>query len=75
MTVKEAIQAVHNGQPVLCTVDEYPEIRRALQDQAGKWIDQNDHVRSHIALSEVHRLDHVHNFQLFEHNIELYEGK
>lgn len=66
MTKEEAIQAVHKGQIIHCTVDEYPEIRRALQDQAAKWIDQNDHIRAHIACFEVERLDRVHNFQLFK---------
>jgi hypothetical protein len=65
MTPKEAVQAVHKGRTVQCTVDEYSEIRRALQDQAGKWIDQGDHVHSYIALLEVRRLDHIFNYEPF----------
>jgi hypothetical protein len=65
MTPKEAIQAVYHGRLVECTADEYPEIRRALQDQAGKQIDGGDHLRAQIALMEVQRLDTVHDFQLF----------
>lgn len=64
MTLEEAIRAVHSGLPVQCTAAEYPEIRKALQEQAGKWIDHEDHVRAHIALSEVKRLDHVHQFDI-----------
>jgi hypothetical protein len=66
MTPKEAIQAVYHGRPVQCTVDEYPEIRRALQEQAGRWIDGGDHIRSRIALHQIVTLDHIHDFPLFE---------
>jgi hypothetical protein len=60
MTTEEAIQAIYSGQTVDCTADEYSKIRQALQEQAGRWIDQGDQVRSHIALSEVKRLDHMY---------------
>jgi hypothetical protein len=63
MTRTEAIDAVHNGNLVQCTKEEYPEIRRALQDQAGKWIDGGQGVRAMIALQEVQRLDKLHDFQ------------
>lgn len=63
MTRTEAIDAVYNGRLVECTKEEYPEIRRALQDQAGKWIDDGQGVRAVIALQEVQRLDTLHDFQ------------
>ena len=58
MTNQEAINAVYQGSLVDCTAEEYhSRIRTAIQDQAGKWIDNNDHVRAMIALQEVKRLD------------------
>ena len=58
MTNQEAINAVYQGSLVDCTAEEYhSRIRTAIQDQAGKWIDNNDHVRATIALQEVKRLD------------------
>ena len=58
MTNQEAINAVYQGNLVDCTAEEYhSRIRTAIQDQAGKWIDNNDHVRAMIALQEVKRLD------------------
>jgi hypothetical protein len=62
MTTREAIDAVYQGKLVACTRDEYPEIRRALQDKAGQWIDQGQGVRATIALQEVARLDTLHDF-------------
>ena len=58
MTSQEAINAIYQGSLVQCTEQEYhSEIRTAIQDQAGKWIDGNDHLRAMIALQEVKRLD------------------
>ena len=58
MTNQEAINAIQQGSLVDCTAEEYhSRIRTAIQDQAGKWIDNNDHVRAMIALQEVKRLD------------------
>jgi hypothetical protein len=53
----QALNAVYQGKLVNCSAEEYPEIRTALQDQAGKWIDNGDGMRAMIALQEVKRLD------------------
>lgn len=53
----EAIKAVSRGDLVTCTKEEYYEVRKALQDFAGKSIDSGDVFRANIALSEVQRLD------------------
>jgi predicted thioredoxin/glutaredoxin len=60
MDGREAVNAVYHGKLVTCDAFEYREVRNALQEQAGKWIDQNDHVRASIALLEVKRLDAIH---------------
>ena len=57
MTPDEAIKAIYVGKLVECSKNEYPEIRTAIQNKAGEWIDTNQHVRAQIALQEVKRLD------------------
>lgn len=64
MKPEVAVNAVYKGELVNCSRDSYPSIRTALQQQAGKWIDQGDHLRAQMALMEVQRLDEVHNFDL-----------
>jgi hypothetical protein len=61
---EQALEAVYAGRTVECTAEEYPAIRRALQEKAGKWIDQGQDIRAQIALQEVRRLDALHNFVL-----------
>lgn len=58
MTNQEAINSIYGGSLVNCTSEEYHSgLRTFIQDQAGKWIDQGDHMRAMIALQEVKRLD------------------
>lgn len=57
MTKEEAINAIYNGSLVECTKEEYPEIRNALQDKAGKMVDGGDGLRAMMMLEEVRRLD------------------
>jgi len=57
MTPKEAIQMVSQAWLVECTIEEYPEIRKALQEYAGTQIDNGQDIYAQIALSEVKRLD------------------
>ena len=58
MKKEDAINAIYQGNLVECTKDEYDEsLRTAIQTQAGKWIDDGNHVRSIIALLEIKRLD------------------
>lgn len=52
-----AICAVEMGRLVDCEAADWPEVRRALQDQAGKWLDWGDDMRAQVALCEVQRLD------------------
>lgn len=64
MTGKEAVSAVYSGNLVTCTKEEYVnEVRRALQDFAGKCADNGDGLRMSIALQEVKRLDALLDFQ------------
>ena len=60
MTIEEAINAIYNGKLIYCTKEEYPGIRKALQDKAGKLIDTGDPLRSMMMLEEVRRLDKLH---------------
>ncbi len=62
MTKEEAIDAIYNGKLVECTIEEYPEIRNALQIRAGILIDQGDILRSILMLEEVSRLDRMHGW-------------
>jgi hypothetical protein len=48
-----------------CEKDDYPDVRRFIQECAGEFIDVNDHIRAEIALAEVRRLDARFNFTLF----------
>lgn len=57
MTPKQAVQAISGGSLVECTKEEYPEIRKALQEFAGKQIDNGQDIYAMIALEEVRRLD------------------
>ena len=59
MTIDEAINAIYNGRFIDCTKQEYPEIRTALQDKAGKMVDLGDGLRAMMMLEEVKRLDKV----------------
>ena len=47
----------HTGRPISCTAAEWPEMRTALQAQAGKWVDEKQDLRATLALAEVRRLD------------------
>lgn len=68
MTTKEQIvNDLYQGQIVQVDREEYVEwARTVIQEQAGKWVEQGDGIRAHIALSEVKRLDKVHQFSLFQ---------
>jgi hypothetical protein len=64
MTKEQAIDAISKGNMVFCTKEEYQtEIRTAIQDQAGKWINEGDNVKSIIALQEVKRLDALFEYK------------
>jgi hypothetical protein len=64
MTTQEAINAIYNGGIVKCSSEEYHNgIRSAIQNQAAKWIDQNQSMRAVIALEEIKRLDGVHGLE------------
>jgi len=57
--VLQAINAVHKGQVVRCSRENYDAVRLGLQEQAAKWIDYGDALRAMIALEEVKRLDNL----------------
>lgn len=63
--IKERVKAsIHTGDPIKCTKEEYPLIRKALHQLAGEYIDDGDTVRGSIALWEVRRLDEKHLWKL-----------
>jgi hypothetical protein len=55
--VRAALAAVEQGSLVRCEPARWPAVRRGLQDQAGRWIDQGQGIKAVIALREVARLD------------------
>lgn len=59
MTPKEAVQAISRASLVDCTEEEYPEIRKALHEYAGKQIDNRQDIYAMITLDEVKRLDNL----------------
>ena len=61
---QQAIADVYNGKLVSCTKEQYPEIRSAIQESAGRWIDAGQDIRAVIALEEIKRLDELHSFEL-----------
>lgn len=65
MTPQQAIQAIERGNLVTCTAEDYPDVRKAIQDQAAKWIDACDLTHIAIALSEVKRLDREFDYRIF----------
>ncbi len=63
MTGNEAVAMIRQAKLVHCTKMEYEqEIRGALQDAAGKWLDQGQDPYAIITLQEVRRLDGIHRF-------------
>ena len=56
---EKAIAAIRSGGLVDCTKENYLAIRAALQDFAGKSIDDGQDVYAQIALSEVRRVDNL----------------
>lgn len=57
MSPQEAVNSIYEGHLVDCTYEEWPAVRSALQEAAGKWTDASQHLRASIALAEVRRLD------------------
>jgi hypothetical protein len=61
MTKDEAKDAIYNGNLVKCTKEDYENgLRTDIQNIAGKWIEQGQHIKAMIALNEVKRLDALH---------------
>lgn len=73
MTPQEAVQTISRADLIECTEEEYPEIRKAVQEYAGRQIDNGQDIYAQIALEEIKRLDAKFNFakhlisQLREH--------
>lgn len=66
-TEAEVVNAIYAGNLVNISLNDYKNWgRSAIQDQAGKWIDQGDSIRAQIALQEVARLDKELGFSLFD---------
>jgi len=58
MTLEERLQnAIHNGDVVKCSKEEYGEVRKMLHNVASKYIDNGEVLRASIALNEIKRLD------------------
>lgn len=61
--VDDAIAAIEQGKLVVCDDYEYEyEVRDALQQAAGDWIDSGDDELAQVALNEVRRLDELHQY-------------
>lgn len=57
---KEDIAALRRGQPLACTAEQWHGgLRDAVQDYAGKMVDQGQGVYAWIALEEVRQKDNV----------------
>ena len=55
---EEKLRLLYQGNPIQCTKEEYNDgLRSAIQDFAGKMIDDGQDIRAIIALEEVKRLD------------------
>ena len=57
MTPRQAVEAIYVGNRVQCSALEWPVIRDALHDAAGKWIDGHQDIRAQMALEEIRRID------------------
>lgn len=55
--LKNAINAISEGKPVVCSKSDYEYVRNGILEYAGKCIDSEDGVRAQIALMEVKRLN------------------
>lgn len=62
MTPKQqAIADIYEGKQVRCTKKQYhTEVRLALHDAAGRWIDAAQDIRAIMALEEIKRLDELY---------------
>jgi len=56
---QEVKQIIMKGSTVSCTSEEYPDVRRYLQEIAGESIDTGQSIYAAIALAEVQRLDSI----------------
>lgn len=58
MKTKEQVKAViMAGNLIDCSTEEYPDVRRYLQEFAGESVDNGQPIYTMIALNEVKRLD------------------
>ncbi len=57
MTPPEAIKAIRDGQAVECSREEYPAIRRALQDELVVLSREGDNLRGFMVTEEIRTLD------------------
>lgn len=63
--VEKSLARIEHGETVGCTLKEYTScVRKALQDYAGRMIDEKQDVRAVIALNEVKRLDYALGYEL-----------
>lgn len=60
MNKEQAMSSLAQGKLVDCTKEEYEtEIRDALSERAGKYLDWDDPLRAQIFLMEISRLDKI----------------
>ena len=57
MNKSQVKQLVMSGNLVECSQEEYPDVRRYLQEFAGESVDNGQIIYTQIALNEVRRLD------------------
>ena len=55
---------IRRGELIDCDVEEYPDVRKMIQDLAGEYIDEHQTPHFVIAMNEVKRLDARFRFKL-----------
>ena len=59
MDKQDVKYVMHCGKCIICTKEEYKNVRQWLHEISGEFIDSGDCFRAQIALNEVKRLDGV----------------
>ena len=72
MNKQQVKTSVMTGNLVNCSAEEYPDVRRYLQEFAGESVDSGQIIYTQIALNEVARLDK--KFAAVEHSVQRTAG-
>ncbi|WFQ78160.1 terminase (plasmid) [Xenorhabdus sp. SF857] len=58
----KAIAVIKSGGVVECHLDDYPDVRRAIQSACGEWLDNGISIYAQIGMMEIERLDEFFKF-------------